>query len=219
MANSDTNQHGPATVPEGSDRKRVGRTAAVVLSGGGRAGLLFDPETFAVGGIGGWRRMAEESHEERVNRDLEQMLQELRVVLPGVQVLLAFLLTAPFQQRFAELLPNVRNVYFAAVCCAVMAVALLIAPSAHHRLTFRREEKERLLITGNRLAVIGTMFLAAAIVLAFYVVAHALFGAGQALASALVAAVVFATVWYLLPFTRRLASGRDEAPSGSRSVR
>jgi hypothetical protein len=156
--------------------------------------------------------MTVESDDARVDRELEQMLQELRVALPGVQVLLAFLLTAPFQQRFAQLLPNVRNVYFAAVCCAILAVALLIAPSAHHRLTFRKGNKERLLIAGNRLAVTGTIFLAAAIVLAFYVVAHALFGPGQALAGALVAAVLFAVIWYLLPFTRRLAPNRDDDP-------
>ena len=98
-----------------------------------------------------------ESRSERLNRELMELLQELRVVIPGVQVLLAFLLTAPFQQRFAQLAPLVREVYFAAIGCAVVAVVLLLAPTAHHRLLFREHQKELLVQTANRLTVIGTV--------------------------------------------------------------
>jgi Family of unknown function (DUF6328) len=153
--------------------------------------------------------MADESHAERLNRELDQLLQELRVVLPGVQVLLAFLLTAPFNQRFGQLAPSVRNIYFVSVCCTVMAVILLLAPSAHHRLLFREGEKEHLVQLANRLAVTGTVFLAAAITLALYVVTHVLFGDDEALVTALVAAVLFAAFWYALPFTGR-SSGRGQ---------
>jgi hypothetical protein len=155
--------------------------------------------------------MAEESHAERLNRELDQLLQELRVVLPGVQVLLAFLLTAPFNQRFPQLPATARNVYFVAICCAVVAVVLLLAPSAHHRLLFREGEKERLVLMANRLAVAGTVFLAAAITLALYVVTHMLFGAGHALVTTLVAAALFAGFWYALPFTGRSSPGRGRA--------
>ena len=107
-----------------------------------------------------------ESTGERLDRELMELLQELRVMLPGVQVLLAFLLIAPFQQRFAQLPGSLRNAFFAAIACATLATALLIAPSAHHRLRWRARDKERLLRIGNQLALWGTVFLAAAIVLA-----------------------------------------------------
>jgi hypothetical protein len=145
----------------------------------------------------------QETQGQRLDRELMELLQELRVVLPGVQVLLAFLLTAPFNQRFAELAPSLREVYFAAVCCAVVAVALLIAPSAHHRLRFREGDKERIVAIANRMALWGTVFLAAAIVLALYVVTKVLFDGGVALAAALAGAALFASAWYVLPLTWR----------------
>jgi len=151
--------------------------------------------------------MTEESHAERLNRELDQLLQELRVVLPGVQVLLAFLLTAPFQQRFAQLAPLVREVYFASICCAVVAVVLLLAPSAHHRLLFRAGQKELLVQTATRLTVAGTVFLAASITLALYVVTRVLFDPQiLAVVVALVAAGLFAICWYALPLTGRSSS-------------
>jgi len=102
----------------------------------------------------------DESKGERLDRELMELLQELRVVLPGVQVLLAFLLTAPFQQRFASLPGSLRNAFFASIVCATLATVLLIAPSAHHRLRWRAGEKERLLRIGNQMALWGTVFLA-----------------------------------------------------------
>src|SRR5215212_6203171 len=83
-----------------------------------------------------------ESKGERLDRELIELLQELRVVIPGVQVLLAFLLIAPFQQRFAQLPGSMRNAFFASIACATLATAFLIAPSAHHRLRWRAGEKE-----------------------------------------------------------------------------
>src|SRR4249920_763515 len=91
-----------------------------------------------------------ESRKERLDRELMELLQELRVVIPGVQVLLAFLLTAPFQQRFAQLPGSMRNAFFASIVCATLATAFLIAPSAHHRLRWRAGEKERLVRVATR---------------------------------------------------------------------
>ena len=125
-----------------------------------------------------------ESKGERLDRELMELLQELRVILPGVQVLLAFLLTAPFQQRFADLPGSLRNAFFASIVCATLATALLIAPSAHHRLRWRAGEKERLVRIGNVTALWGTVFLAAAIVLALYVVTNILFTSDLALLTA-----------------------------------
>jgi len=152
----------------------------------------------------------EESKGERLDRELMELLQELRVVLPGVQVLLAFLLTAPFQQRFAQLPGTLRNAFFVSIACATVATALLIAPSAHHRLRWREREKERLLRIANREAIWGTVFLAAAIVLALYVITNVLFATWIAVVTAVVAVAVFAFLWYVLPLLR--GSSREESP-------
>ena len=159
-----------------------------------------------------------ESKAERLDRELMELLQELRVVLPGVQVLLAFLLTAPFQQRFASLPGSLRNAFFASIVCATLATVLLIAPSAHHRLRWRAGEKERLLRIGNQMALWGTVFLAAAIVLALYVVTSVLFTSELALATAIAAVLVFVGIWYVLPMLGRPAIDEDDdgraAPAG-----
>jgi Family of unknown function (DUF6328) len=154
----------------------------------------------------------EETKAERLDRELMELLQELRVVLPGVQVLLAFLLTAPFQQRFAQLPGTLRNGFFASIACATVAVALLIAPSAHHRLRWREREKERLLRIANREAIWGTVFLAAAIVLALYVITNILYATWIALLTAVLAVAVFAWLWYALPLFG--GSSRGERPPG-----
>ena len=159
-----------------------------------------------------------ESKGERLDRELMELLQELRVMLPGVQVLLAFLLTAPFQQRFASLPGSLRNAFFAAIVCATLATVLLIAPSAHHRLRWRAGEKERILRIGNQMALWGTVFLAAAIVLALYVVTNVLFTSELALATAVAAVLVFVGIWYVLPMLGKPAIDEDDdgraAPAG-----
>ena len=149
-----------------------------------------------------------ESKGERLDRELIELLQELRVVIPGVQVLLAFLLTAPFQQRFAELPGSMRNAFFASIACATLATAFLIAPSAHHRLRWRTGEKEHLVRIGNRMAIAGTLFLAAAIVLALYVITDVLFAADLAVLTAIAAVVLFAVLWYAVPLLWRAPAGR-----------
>jgi Family of unknown function (DUF6328) len=155
--------------------------------------------------------MAEESKKERLNRELMELLQELRVVIPGVQVLLAFLLTAPFQQRFADLPGSMRNAFFASIACATLATAFLIAPSAHHRLRWRAGEKEPLVRIGNQMAIAGTVFLAAAIVLALYVITDVLFTTDLAVWTAIAAVVVFAGLWYGLPLIWRSPSDDEKA--------
>ena len=151
--------------------------------------------------------MAEgEGKGERLDRELMELLQGLRVVMPGVQVLLAFLLTAPFQQRFAQLPGSLRNAYFAAIACATLATVFLIAPSAHHRLLWRARQKERLLRIGNQMALWGTVLLGASIVLALYVVTNVLYTSQLALVTAAGAVLVFGVLWYLLPLIGRDSS-------------
>jgi uncharacterized protein DUF6328 len=154
--------------------------------------------------------MADEDQGERLDRELMELLQGLRVVMPGVQVLLAFLLTAPFQQRFAQLPGSLRNAYFASIACATLATVFLIAPSTHHRLLFRMRQKEWLLRVGNQLAIWGTVLLGAAIVLALYVVTNVLFTSDLALMTAAAAVVVFGALWYALPMLGRRSSPGDE---------
>jgi hypothetical protein len=158
--------------------------------------------------------MAEESKKERLNRELMELLQELRVVIPGVQVLLAFLLTAPFQQRFAQLPGSMRNAFFASIACATLATAFLIAPSAHHRMRWRAGEKERLVRLGNQMAIVGTVFLAAAIVLALYVVTDVLFTTDLAIWTAIGSLAVFGVLWYLVPMVGSSNADDDEPEAG-----
>ena len=151
-----------------------------------------------------------ESKGERLDRELMELLQELRVILPGVQVLLAFLLTAPFQQRFAQLPGSLRNAFFASIACATLATAFLIAPSAHHRLRWRAGEKERLVRVGNQMAIVGTVFLAAAIVLALYVITDVLFTTNLAVLTGIAALVLFGVLWYVVPMVGRSPSSEEE---------
>src|SRR3954454_24993508 len=107
--------------------------------------------------------MAAESKEERLNRELIELLNELRVALPGVQVLFAFLLTLPFTRGWPQLGHSERILYFVALILAAVASGFLIAPSAHHRLRFRQQDKEQIIVWGNQMALWGLVALALAI--------------------------------------------------------
>jgi hypothetical protein len=144
-----------------------------------------------------------ESKEEQQDRELIELLNELRVALPGVQVLFAFLLGVPFTQRFGQVTELQRDVYFLTFLCAAVATALLIAPSAYHRLEWRLGDKEHLLVVSNRLAISGTIFLALAISGAVFVVTDMLFDAPSAALVAALTAALFGWLWYGLPLLRR----------------
>ena len=148
--------------------------------------------------------MADESKEERLDRELIELLNELRVALPGVQVLFAFLLGVPFTQRFAEATELQQDVYFLTFLCTAVATALLIAPSAYHRLTWRHGDKEHLLVVSNGLTIAGTFFLAVAISSTVFVVTDLLFSTTAAALTAAATAAFYALFWYVLPITRRL---------------
>lgn len=140
----------------------------------------------------------------RRDRELMELLNELRVALPGVQVLFAFLLTVPFTQRFGDITSSQRNVYFAAFLSAATATAFLIAPTAYHRIRFREGDKERMLKTANVLAIIGTVFLALAIVCVVYLITDLLFGGFVPALVTAIAAGLFVGLWYGLPLYRHL---------------
>ena len=113
-----------------------------------------------------------EPDDQRLNRNLDQLLQELRIVLPGVQVLFAFLLAVPFSSRFAKVDGFERDVYFAALLLSALAVALLMAPSMHHRILFRQEQKAYLVSVASVTTIAGMTALALAVVLSLFLVAH-----------------------------------------------
>jgi Family of unknown function (DUF6328) len=157
-----------------------------------------------------------ESEQERLNRNLDQLLQELRIVLPGVQVLFAFLLAVPFSSRFSDVDAFERDVYFTALLLSAVAVTLLMAPSIQHRILFRHEQKRYLVAVGSVLAIIGMTALALAIVLSVVLVAHFLFGSAAAWIAGGMSFAMFAVVWYGLPITRRVTKRHPDHEGRSR---
>jgi Family of unknown function (DUF6328) len=144
-----------------------------------------------------------ESRSEQLDRELIELLNELRVALPGVQVLFGFLLTVPFSQRWESVTLTERRVFFATFLCTAIATALLIAPSAQHRILWRARDKEALLRRANLLAIAGTVFLAAAVTGAVWVVSNLIYAqAPTAIATAGVGALL-AWAWFVAPLLRR----------------
>jgi hypothetical protein len=154
----------------------------------------------------------QETEKDRLNRNLDQLLQELRVVLPGVQVLFAFLLAVPFSTRFNEVDGFERVVFFVALMFTAISVVLLMAPSIQHRILFRHDQKPYLVHAGTILTIAGMTALAVAMILSIVLVADFLYGAWAASITAVTAVVSFAAVWYALPIERRRRAGppRDD---------
>jgi MFS family permease len=147
----------------------------------------------------------EESADERLDRELGELLQELRVAMPGVQVLLAFLLVAPLNQRFPQLQDSGEIGWVISLIGAVLATILLIAPSAYHRLRWRQGDKERLLRRANVMVLLGLFFIAVAFNVALYVIVQFIFGTATGITLAAITGLLSLFVWYVLPFlnTRR----------------
>jgi Family of unknown function (DUF6328) len=146
-----------------------------------------------------------ESPKERVDRELIELLNELRVALPGVQVLFAFLLTLPFSNGFSKTTDVQRAVYFASFLLAALATALFIAPSSYHRLRFRQRDKARLLFTSNKLAIGGIGCLALSIAGVVFVISDVLYHSTAAAAITAGIALWFGWFWYGLPLSRRIS--------------
>jgi uncharacterized protein DUF6328 len=151
-----------------------------------------------------------ETEEERLDRNLTELLNELRVALPGVQVLFAFLLGVPFTQRFAQLAAYQEDIYFGTLICAAAATAFLIAPSAYHRIEFRRHDKRYIVFQSNRLAIIGLGFLALAMIGVVLLVTDFIFGTVATLVATSGTALLFALLWYILPLRRRMKVDRRQ---------
>jgi hypothetical protein len=143
------------------------------------------------------RRAAEETPGERLNRNLDQLLNGLRVVLPGVQIFLGFLLTLPFQARFTGLDGWRRWLYATALLSTAASTICLMAPSVHHRLRFREWQKAKIVGWGNSLAIAGFGLLSIGITATLILVCDVLFGTAFALAVGASALAAYLLVWYL----------------------
>ena len=144
-----------------------------------------------------------ENEQERTAREMIELLQELRIVIPGVQVLFAFLLTVPFSQGFSKLDELQRGVFFATLLCTAAATALLIAPSSHHRVLFRQGVREQRLKLGNLLAILGLAFLVPAMVGVVFVITDLIFGMTAAVIVTILMALSFSVLWFALPLRYR----------------
>jgi amino acid transporter len=158
------------------------------------------------------RESQTETQKERRDRELIELLNELRVVLTGVQVLFAFLLTLPFTDRFRDLVPTQRLMFSVAFTATAMASVLLMAPTAYHRIRFRQRDKERMLRWSNRFAIVGVGLLAVAIGTIVLLVIDVLYAL---LSAAVVAGAVvglIAWTWFALPLSRRLEGDDESGP-------
>jgi Kef-type K+ transport system membrane component KefB len=154
-----------------------------------------------------------ESEEERRNRELIELLNELRVALPGVQVLFAFLLAVPFANGFPNLGKLDRDIFFVAFISAALSTAALIAPSSYHRLRWRQYDKERMLVISNWLTIVGLALLAIAISCTTFVITDFLFHRAWAATFTAIVAAAFLVLWYGLPLAAAISDRRKSRRS------
>ncbi|HVS84659.1 MAG TPA: DUF6328 family protein [Gaiellaceae bacterium] len=150
----------------------------------------------------------EETPKERVDRELIELLNELRVVLPGVTVLFAFLLAVPFAKGWARVTSFQRDVFLVTLLSTVVSVGLLTAPSSYHRLRFRAEDKERLVRTGGRLAIAGIAAFGVALEAALLLVIDYVLSLGAAIAATACFGAVVLALWFALPLADWLRERR-----------
>jgi len=166
----------------------------------------------------------EEDPKERLNRKLIELLNEVRVALPGVQVLFAFLLVLPFSQGFEEVTDLQKGVYAFAFGCAAIASVLLIGCSAYHRHRWRQldeeamDAKEEMLVSQDRFVVGGLMLIALAISGVVFLIFDVLFSTSVAVLSGGVMVIAFAWLWYGLPLLRRGKESRRNRPSDAERI-
>jgi hypothetical protein len=141
--------------------------------------------------------------QERLNRRLIELLNEIRVAMPGVQVLFGFLLAVPFQQRFAETTPFQRDVYFFTLVASAVATALFIAPTAYHRMVFGEGDRPHIVKVGMRLLILGLVALALAMNGAVLLICDVLFGPVTVVVTTVATTSLFAWLWFGMGLMRR----------------
>jgi hypothetical protein len=141
--------------------------------------------------------------ESRQDRELIELLNELRVALPGVQVLFAFLLAVPFTQRFGEVTSTQKGAFFIALLTTAISSVLLIAPSSFHRIQWRQHDKERLLEISNGFTIAGLAFLALAMTAVVFMITDVLFKGPTSTLVSIALGLLFAVFWYAIPLYRK----------------
>jgi len=166
---------------------------------------MGEEEYSDVPGSGAGHPDRDETEIERVDRNLGELLEELRVAMPGVQVLFAFLLVLPFNSRFGQVTASQEKIYYGTLVCTSVAAALMIGPTMNHRLQFRQNKKLRILIWSHRLAIAGLSVMAVAMTGALFLVGDFVFNSTVAAIGAAIPAFVMLMVWYVLPLSGRNA--------------
>lgn len=149
-----------------------------------------------------------ETPTERLDRNWGDLLQELRVVQTGVQLLTGFLLTLPFQQKFAQLSSTERGVYLVAVAASIIATGFLEAPVSVHRALFRKHRRKETVQLAHRLAIIGIAALGCAVVAVATLIFDVLLGWGGGVTAGAATAALLVALWLVVPWTVRARSGR-----------
>jgi hypothetical protein len=156
-----------------------------------------------------------ETEAQRDDRNVMELLNELRVVGIGVQVLFGFLLSIPFSNGFRRLDATGRGLYLATVTMDALSVALLVAPVAYHRLLFRRHEKESLVWVTNALSIAGLVTVGLAVSTAVLLVTRLVAPGPTSVVITGATACAFAGLWFALPLSRRGRDDRDDGSAGS----
>jgi hypothetical protein len=150
------------------------------------------------------RKDRSEEEQERLNRQMMELLNELRVAMPGVQILFGFLLTVPFQQRFSQVTDFQQTVYFVTLVTAAVAAAFLIAPSAYHRVMFEQQDKPNIIHIGTAQLLVGLAALAVAMNGAVLLVTDVLFAPGTVTVTVVLLATLYLTLWFGFGLVRRM---------------
>ena len=157
----------------------------------------------------------DETPDERFDRNWSELLQELRVAQTGVQFLFAFLLTLPFNTRFATVSQGQKATYVATILCTALSALCLIAPVSHHRILFRRGQLPRLVATAHVFTLAGIVFLGVALTGAVVLVVGILLGDIVALIIGGVTTLLFVWAWLLYPWRFRVRSRPHSPIDGS----
>ena len=149
--------------------------------------------------------------ERKRDRQMIELLNELRVALPGVQILFAFLLTVPFSNRFADLTAFQRDIYYLTLMATALSAACLIAPSAAHRLRFHQGEREWIVESANRLMISGLAILAVALCLSVLLITDMMFDGARVWIYSGAVSLFIVGLWFLRPLVRH-ARGKSSGP-------
>jgi cobalamin synthase len=144
------------------------------------------------------------AEESKRDRQMIELLNELRIALPGVQILFAFLLTVPFSARFNELTGFQRNVYYITLIATGLSAACLIAPSAAHRLRFHQRERAWIIESANQQLIAGLVFLAIALGCSVLLITDMMFDGARVWIYTGVLVLVVVSLWFLRPLLRHL---------------